>query len=400
MTAAPSSRPNLGQILERLHLVTPDQVQTALAHQKKTGRLFGECLIELGFTAEDDVSWALSSQLGLPFVNVEASMADPDLVAQYPPEFLRRNLVLPLVSGEDELSVVLADPTDEVTLARLRWISGKKLNVAVATSTALRTALNEILGPPTDDEASPEGETDGTAGAGNGVSSLASPELTRLLDRALSEEASAIFLDPEDRKVRVRLRVAGTLREGGAFPTKALETLPETLEGWLGKPDVSLPGVKRWTAAAASPGQVPVQALVVTGRDGVSVTLLLDAMERPAERVTASFEAEWARFDELPARPRGLLLGAAPSPAERGRLLARMVGSVDLSKRRGWALAPADLTLPGQLACFPGDPDRAARACPVGALMPKRVGYEVPVGKRLYDHQPIGSDIEQGTATE
>jgi len=44
--------------------------------------------------------------------------------------------------------------------------------------------------------------------------------------------------------------------------------------------------------------------------------------------------------------------------------------------------------------------DRAARACPVGALMPKRVGYEVPVGKRLYDHQPIGSDIEQGTATE
>ena len=34
-------------------------------------------------------------------------------------------------------------------------------------------------------------------------------------------------------------------------------------------------------------------------------------------------------------------------------------------------------------------------ACPVGALLKKRVGFAVPVGQRKYDHQPIGSDIEQ-----
>jgi [NiFe] hydrogenase diaphorase moiety small subunit len=38
--------------------------------------------------------------------------------------------------------------------------------------------------------------------------------------------------------------------------------------------------------------------------------------------------------------------------------------------------------------------DRAIGVCPVGALLPKRQGYKVPVGQRLYDHQPIGSDIE------
>ncbi len=38
--------------------------------------------------------------------------------------------------------------------------------------------------------------------------------------------------------------------------------------------------------------------------------------------------------------------------------------------------------------------DRAVSACPVGALMPKRVGFAVPVGKRLYDARPIGSEIE------
>jgi [NiFe] hydrogenase diaphorase moiety small subunit len=44
--------------------------------------------------------------------------------------------------------------------------------------------------------------------------------------------------------------------------------------------------------------------------------------------------------------------------------------------------------------------DRAVDVCPVGALLPKRKGYEVPVGKRLYDNVPIGADIEQGAASK
>jgi len=38
--------------------------------------------------------------------------------------------------------------------------------------------------------------------------------------------------------------------------------------------------------------------------------------------------------------------------------------------------------------------DDAAGVCPVGAILKKRVGFAVPVGKRLYDFQPLGSDIE------
>ncbi len=70
MTATAPSRPNLGQILIRLKLITEEQVQTALELQQENGRLFGECLLELGHIGEDDLSWALSSQLGLPFMNV------------------------------------------------------------------------------------------------------------------------------------------------------------------------------------------------------------------------------------------------------------------------------------------------------------------------------------------
>jgi len=36
----------------------------------------------------------------------------------------------------------------------------------------------------------------------------------------------------------------------------------------------------------------------------------------------------------------------------------------------------------------------------VGALLPKRVGFEVPVGQRVYDSMPIGTDVEQQAAFE
>ena len=38
--------------------------------------------------------------------------------------------------------------------------------------------------------------------------------------------------------------------------------------------------------------------------------------------------------------------------------------------------------------------DEAVSVCPVGALVRKRVGFEIPVGRRRYDATPIGDDIE------
>ena len=42
--------------------------------------------------------------------------------------------------------------------------------------------------------------------------------------------------------------------------------------------------------------------------------------------------------------------------------------------------------------------DMASEACPVGSLMKKRVGYAIPIGQRMYDTKPIGTDIESGSA--
>jgi [NiFe] hydrogenase diaphorase moiety small subunit len=39
--------------------------------------------------------------------------------------------------------------------------------------------------------------------------------------------------------------------------------------------------------------------------------------------------------------------------------------------------------------------DKAADVCPVGCIIKKRIGFAVPVGKRLYDTKPIGSEISE-----
>lgn len=39
----------------------------------------------------------------------------------------------------------------------------------------------------------------------------------------------------------------------------------------------------------------------------------------------------------------------------------------------------------------------AVEICPVGALLPREKGFEIPIGKRKYDHEPIGSDIQKTT---
>jgi [NiFe] hydrogenase diaphorase moiety small subunit len=67
------------------------------------------------------------------------------------------------------------------------------------------------------------------------------------------------------------------------------------------------------------------------------------------------------------------------------------------ANKRIWADAESDLAGTDLAAG-----DRAVSVCPVGAILRKRSGYRVPVGQRLYDQKPIGSDIESkrlGAAT-
>jgi [NiFe] hydrogenase diaphorase moiety small subunit len=39
---------------------------------------------------------------------------------------------------------------------------------------------------------------------------------------------------------------------------------------------------------------------------------------------------------------------------------------------------------------------KAMDICPVGAILKKKTGFAVPIGRRKFDHTPIGADVEKG----
>ncbi|HEY6220950.1 MAG TPA: hypothetical protein VIX13_00275, partial [Candidatus Eisenbacteria bacterium] len=80
MTAIGQKKRGLTSILIDGGIVTPEQVDLALVRQVETGRLIGESLVELGFTTEENIAWALSKQLGIPYADVHADTLDTELV--------------------------------------------------------------------------------------------------------------------------------------------------------------------------------------------------------------------------------------------------------------------------------------------------------------------------------
>lgn len=46
--------------------------------------------------------------------------------------------------------------------------------------------------------------------------------------------------------------------------------------------------------------------------------------------------------------------------------------------------------------------DKAVTVCPVGAILPKHLGYEQPIGQRMYDNKPISvvGDVARGNSSQ
>ena len=55
----------LGQILKAREIIREGQLQEALASQRKTGGLIGQCLVDLGHCTGEDILMALADQVGM-----------------------------------------------------------------------------------------------------------------------------------------------------------------------------------------------------------------------------------------------------------------------------------------------------------------------------------------------
>ncbi len=147
MSGTTQKKATLCSILLEGGIVTQSQVDRALKRQIATGRLIGETLVELGYTTEENIGWALSKQLGIPYADIRPDAIDADLVKRFPQSLLRRAQAAPLFGNPEEIVVAVADPTDPGPVADLREAAGTKLSIVIGSPASIRRVLDTVFGP-------------------------------------------------------------------------------------------------------------------------------------------------------------------------------------------------------------------------------------------------------------
>jgi len=113
----------LGHLLLSNGSITEDQLELALAEQRRTRNLLGEVLIGLGFATEQRIAEAVSLQTGIPLVQVSTEPLSPHLLKVVPEDVCRRHRLVPLGAEGSVLRLAMANPFDVMALNYFRTMT-------------------------------------------------------------------------------------------------------------------------------------------------------------------------------------------------------------------------------------------------------------------------------------
>lgn len=220
----------LGDLLISAGLITEEQLQEGLRLQKGTGKRLGTVLQENGFITESELIEALQMQLGIEFIDLSKVNIPTELVQMVPKNIAKQYQVVPVRAARDELYIAMSDPLNFYAIEEVRKAARRKVVPMVAMSSAVERAIQVLYGnegaakaiEEMKREAAISGESTAavdTAFAGNQVSedSVSQAPAIRLvnaiIERAITERASDIHMEPRESEFSVRMRIDGLLRD-------------------------------------------------------------------------------------------------------------------------------------------------------------------------------------------
>lgn len=137
---------SLGGILSACNIINEDDIAAALEEQGRTGARLGEALITLGIVTQEDIDWALSNQLDLPYIRLKADMIDPDAVRLVPAATARKFNLIPLIKAGSELSIAISDPLNKAAILAVEQQTGCQVNISVALIREIREMIDACYG--------------------------------------------------------------------------------------------------------------------------------------------------------------------------------------------------------------------------------------------------------------
>ena len=231
----------IGEILVHAGKISDDQLNEALAQQKNTHEKLGQVLIDMGVIQEDDLITAYSMQLGYRkadnFLLLEAK---PEVVALIPEDFARSNSVLAVQRSKKSLVVAMEDPEDIAAIDSIKRLTDLEPDIFVVGPSLLAKAMDQLYGQiqkADQVEEAIQGITVITGDEDSAEEVDLSPEkaseedapivklVNLILQEAIKERATDIHIEPQDRKVNVRIRIDGVLQIIMTPPSSSLSGL-------------------------------------------------------------------------------------------------------------------------------------------------------------------------------
>jgi len=140
----------LGEILIQLGQITPEQLDAGLRAQGLAGGKLGTHLVELGFIGTDQLSLALSRQMGVPAaLERHFSRADPAVLATLKASLAVRYLAVPLAAsrgGVRQVVAAMAAPLDMLTVDDLSFALGARVEPLVAGEIVIARNIRRLYG--------------------------------------------------------------------------------------------------------------------------------------------------------------------------------------------------------------------------------------------------------------
>ena len=227
----------IADLLLKRNAIQPEALREASEAAKGAGVMLERYLIDKQIVPQVDLTLAIAEYLRMPPIALSHFSPNPQLMEIVPKEVLRKNLALPLAKTGKTLTVALGDPFNIMAQDELHTLTGLDITPLVASEKEIADVLEHFFpeeGPAVDMESIlKEADTELEIGRDTSEDSedqsietmLESADgapvikmVHAMLLEALRSGASDIHFEPQEKNLRLRYRIDGSLMESPSPP--------------------------------------------------------------------------------------------------------------------------------------------------------------------------------------
>ena len=215
----------LGELLLENGLLTAEQLDLALAEQKRQRRPLGQVLLSQGLVDEKALAGVLSVHFNVPQVDFARTRVEKDALALIPESYAREHTILPIRLDRDELEVATVDPGDLALFAELKVLTRKRIKPVLGVRSLIEQAITQAykLRTGVDRHVRSFEETFQPAAATRRLAEVRQDApVVQIVDLIIAqgaeERASDIHIEPQQDHLRVRFRIDGVLHDATRLP--------------------------------------------------------------------------------------------------------------------------------------------------------------------------------------